>query len=106
MRGHVGRHDRTTACDQVVTAFMVPVSHVLLPPGIPAGMNLLKLAALAYASRTGAPDPDPIVIRELYQAERDDRRVFTLTDGRHRFLAAVIAGRESVLAVEEGSPGL
>lgn len=89
-----------------LATFMVPVSHVLLPPGIPAGMNLLKLAALAYASRTGAPDPDPITVRVLDGAARGNKRVFTLTDGRHRFLAAVIAGRESVLAVEESSPGL
>lgn len=76
-------------------AFRVRVEDVRLPPNVTAGMNALRLMALAYRMRgTTSEVEGPITVRP----EAGGWRV---VDGRHRFLAAVIAGRPDVLAVTE-----
>lgn len=75
-------------------SFRVPVEDLRLKPNIPAGMDLAVVAAMIPRLRKTAQDWEPIVV----QREADGFRVL---DGRHRFFAAVIAGRPDVLAVEE-----
>jgi ParB-like chromosome segregation protein Spo0J len=66
----------------------IPLEMVLLPPPVPAGMNVLVLMSLTYAIRTGG-NVAPIRVTE-------EGEFFRITDGRHRFMASVIAGREWV----------
>jgi hypothetical protein len=69
----------------------VRVEQVLLPPAVSAGMNPYVLMSLAYLLRSTTEDPPPIHVTR----EGDYYRIH---DGRHRFVAAVLAGRPDVLA--------
>lgn len=69
----------------------IPVSRLLFKPNIPAGMNPLVLMSLTYMLRSTDQDPDPITVT----VDGDNYRV---QDGRHRAMAAIIAGRPDVLA--------
>lgn len=75
--------------------FRVRIERVILPPNVPAGMNPLQLLHFAYTMRATNEDLEPIVVRAL------DKGIYGLVDGRHRFIASLIAGRPDVLAVEE-----
>lgn len=57
-------------------------------------MNYLLLGHLAYAARATAEDFEPILLSP--EGSR-----YRLRDGRHRFVACLIAGRAEVLAVVE-----
>jgi hypothetical protein len=72
-------------------SFRVRVEDVRLPPNVAAGMNVLVLMSLVYRLRATLEDPEPVVVSRCGDHWR-------LHDGRHRFLAAVIAGRPDVLA--------
>lgn len=74
--------------------FRVRVEDLRIAPNIPAGMDPCILLGLVPLMRKTAEDHQPIVVRR----HGDHWRI---TDGRHRFMAAVIAGRSDVLAVEE-----
>jgi hypothetical protein len=64
-------------------------------PNPPAGLNPLKLMALAYQLAATTEELEPVeVTRDI-----DGWRIH---DGRHRAVAAMIAGRPDVLAVERG----
>lgn len=67
-------------------------------PNPPAGMNPLVLMAMAYRLRSTTEDLDPIEVT----ADGDGWRIH---DGRHRAVAALIAGRPDVLA-EAYDPGV
>lgn len=56
-------------------------------------MNYLKLGHLAYTLRSTNTDPEPIQVQPLTDG------TYRITDGRHRAIAALIAGRPDVLAV-------
>lgn len=56
-------------------------------------MNYLKLGHYAYHLRATTEDLDPIEVEPVGDGS------FRITDGRHRALAALIAGRPHVLAV-------
>ena len=71
--------------------FRVRVENLRLPANVPAGMNPLVLLSLAYRLRSSTEDVEPITVR----ATSDN--VFQVVDGRHRFVAHVIAGRSEVL---------
>jgi hypothetical protein len=72
--------------------FRVRVEHLRLPANVSAGMNFLRLAALAYRLRGTTDEVEgPIHVRQ------EDDGGYRVVDGRHRFLAAVIAGRPDVL---------
>jgi len=60
-------------------------------PNPPGGMNTLVLMSLAYRLRSTTEDPEPIEVTQ----EDGGWRVH---DGRHRAVAALIAGRSDVLA--------
>jgi ParB-like chromosome segregation protein Spo0J len=53
--------------------------------------------AYAYEAKATTDDQDPIEVEALPDGS------FRLTDGRHRALACLIAGRPDVLAVLQGS---
>lgn len=72
---------------------LAKIEWVLLPANVTAGANPLVLMSLAYAMRTTTWEPEPIEVRREGQFLR-------IVDGRHRFMAAVIAGRSSVPYVE------
>jgi hypothetical protein len=65
----------------------------------PAGMNPLVLMSLAYDLRSSTEDPEPVAVRRIGSA------MWRIHDGRHRMVAALIAGRPDVLAVELGGGG-
>lgn len=72
--------------------FRVRVEDLRLGPNPPAGMNPFVLMSLAYQMRASTADPEPVQVTR----DGDGWRVH---DGRHRVLAAVIAGRPDVLSV-------
>jgi hypothetical protein len=74
-------------------AFRVRIEDLLLPPNLPAGMDVLTLLSLAALLRKTTEDPEPVSV----QREQSHWRI---TDGRHRAIAALIAGRTDVLAEE------
>lgn len=74
--------------------FRIPVDQLRLKPNVPAGMDPCVLLGLVPLMRKTAEDHPPILVRRL-------NAHWQIQDGRHRFMAAVIAGRPDVLAVEE-----
>lgn len=75
--------------------FRIPVDRLRVKPNIPAGMDPFVLMGLVPLLKRTAQDHDPIVVRLISDG------CWQIMDGRHRFFAAVIAGRPDVLAVEE-----
>lgn len=73
----------------------IRVEDLRLKANIPAGMDLGTVGGLLKMLRTTAEDPEPILVRH------EGAGLYRVLDGRHRFFAAVIAGRSDVLAVEE-----
>jgi hypothetical protein len=72
----------------------VRIENLRFGPNPSAGMNPLVLMSMAYHLKAGTEDLDPIAVtKELDGAWR-------IHDGRHRALAAMIAGRPDVLAGE------
>jgi hypothetical protein len=69
----------------------IPINKILFPEPVSAGMDLETLVILSQRMRKTNVDFDPIIVR----AEGD---LFTLTDGRHRVVAAMMAGRKDILA--------
>lgn len=74
--------------------FRVRVEDVLMPPAVAAGMNPYVLMGLVPRLLQTTEDHTPIVVRR----EGDWWRI---VDGRHRFVASILAGRPDVLALEE-----
>jgi hypothetical protein len=70
----------------------IPLQQLCVSANVTAGLNPLVVMSLAYAYRCSTGDVDPILVRRI---GRDRYRV---TDGRHRFVASLIAGRPDVLA--------
>lgn len=77
-------------------SFYVRIEEMRLRPNIPAGMNPFVLMGLVTLLRSTDQDHDPVLVRR-----HKDGKSWLLLDGRHRFLASIIAGRCDVLAVEE-----
>lgn len=70
----------------------VRVERLVMRANVPAGCNPLLLMSLAYVNRATSDDHGgPIVVRPI-----EDTGLYRVIDGRHRFLAAVIAGRPDV----------
>jgi len=62
-------------------------------PNPPAGMNPLVLMAMTYRMRSTTEDLEPIEVTR-------DGDGWRIHDGRHRAVAALVAGRPDVLAQE------
>lgn len=73
----------------------IRVDRILVPPNMPAGLNPLVVMALTHHYRATTEDADPITVTR-------EGRNYRITDGRHRYLASVIAGRRRVLAHVDG----
>jgi hypothetical protein len=58
-------------------------------------MNALRLCALAYRLRATTDEPEGPI-----EVTREADGTWRIHDGRHRYIAAVIAGRPDVLCVE------
>jgi len=70
----------------------VPLHMIRVRPNVTAGMNLLVVAVLVQLMRCSTDDPDPALV----VPDGDGWRV---TDGRHRYVAALMAGRPDLLCV-------
>jgi uncharacterized ParB-like nuclease family protein len=71
----------------------IKLDRIIMPKPVAAGMNPLVVMSLAYMMRSTHDDPPPITVRR----EGDYWRI---VDGRHRYVAANIAGRHSIKAEE------
>jgi hypothetical protein len=78
--------------------FRVRVEDLRLGPNPPAGMNPLVLMSLTYHLTATTEDPDPA---EVTPEPDGSWRIY---DGRHRAIAAVIAGRPDVLCTRAALP--
>lgn len=70
---------------------MIPLDQVLYPEPVTAGLNPLVLMSLAYHYRAGNDHTPPITV-----TQHGD--LYRITDGRHRAVASMIAGRKTILA--------
>lgn len=80
----------------------VRLQDVVMPKPVPAGMNPFVLMSLAYRYRSSSEDAEPIVVRHVGQQD-DGMPTVRIVDGRHRYVASLIAGRQDVLAIEVGA---
>lgn len=71
--------------------FRLRIEDCCLKPNIPAGMDPCVALGLVPLMRKTAEDANPIKVRPCGNH-------WKIMDGRHRFFAAVIAGRADVLA--------
>lgn len=77
----------------------IPLDRLLLKPNIPAGASIYVLGGLVLLYRNTTDDAPPAEVRDLGNG------YWRVLDGRHRFLASVIAGRGDLLvAVEAATP--
>jgi len=72
---------------------LLALERLILPRPVTAGMNPLKLMAMAYEFRATTEDREPIHVTCV-----DGTDLYRITDGRHRFVASLIAGRPAVLS--------
>lgn len=75
----------------------VPLDRLLYPEPVSAGMNYLVVASFMYRYRGTNEHLDPITVT----AEGD---LWRITDGRHRAVAAMMAGRKTILAQTPNRP--
>lgn len=75
----------------------VPVEKLRFKAPIAAGMNAFTLMGMVPLLRNTSEDHDPILVSPACPT-CGDRIVL---DGRHRWIANVVAGRPDVLAEEE-----
>jgi len=76
----------------------IRVEHLNFPQNVVAGCNYLVIASLTYLMRGSNEDPPPVPVRD----EGGGR--YSISDGRHRVIAAIIAGRPDVLCEIEETP--
>lgn len=75
----------------------VPLDALRFPAPVVAGMNYLLIGSLAYLMRSSNEDPPAVTVAKEPGGWR-------IVDGRHRAVAAMIAGRRDVLAIEVREP--
>jgi hypothetical protein len=75
--------------------FRVRVEDLRLPSNVPAGMDLSVVGHFVMLMRKTTEDPAPILVTQEHDGS------YRISDGRHRYLGAVIAGRADVLCVED-----
>lgn len=71
--------------------FHAPIHLILFPVPVAAGMDPYVLMGLTKLFRCSNEDVEPVVLRA-------EGAYYTLTDGRHRTVASMMAGRRTVLA--------
>lgn len=70
----------------------IPLETIRFGRNVPAGMDPLILISLACAMRKTTWEPPPIEVT-------DDGNGYVVADGRHRVMAAYIAGRTRIDAI-------
>lgn len=76
----------------------IPLEYLSVSKPVPAGMNPYVVMALTYKFRSSSEDVAPIQVVEQVAG-----RGYRIIDGRHRYVASLMAGRSTVLAeVVEG----
>jgi len=81
-------------------AFYIDLDRLIMAKPAPAGSDPLVVMSLAYHYRTTLADVEPILVRHSGMVA-GGRAYYTITDGKHRFMASMIAGRERILAKVE-----
>jgi len=70
---------------------LLQLDRLLFPEPVSAGMNPFVLMSLAYFYRSGNEHLEPIQVTHV-------QSFYRISDGRHRAVASMIAGRKLVLA--------
>lgn len=78
--------------------FRVPLEHLVVKQPVPCGMDYPEIGGKLRRYRTTTEDEEPSRVRRRPGLPEP---YWELTDGRHRFLAALIAGRRDLLCEEE-----
>lgn len=84
-----GSQQGLLVCDPDVT--LLELDRLLFPQPVSAGMNPFVLMSLAYFYRSGNEHADPIRVTPT-------GAFYRISDGRHRAVASMIAGRKTILA--------
>jgi hypothetical protein len=80
----------------------IHINQLLFPEPVVAGMNPYVFMSMAFRYRSTNDDLDPIIVSNPCGIIHPSRGVlWEIVDGRHRALAAMIAGRKEILAEEE-----
>lgn len=79
------------ADDHLVAGILIELNRLLYPEPVSAGMNPFVLMSLAYFYRSGNEHTAPIQVTPV-------SAFYRISDGRHRAVAAMIAGRKTILA--------
>jgi hypothetical protein len=73
----------------------IRLDRILLPRAVPAGLDWAVVGLwTAYQRKRSDPVEPPIVVRA-------EGAYYRISDGRHRFVAAVTAGRDAIAAIVE-----
>lgn len=72
----------------------IRLERLLLVKPVSAGLNPYVIMSLAYMYRSSNDDAPPIRVTR-------EGRYYRVSDGRHRVIASIMAGRRRVLAVVE-----
>jgi hypothetical protein len=75
----------------------IPLERIHLGPNVVAGCNVLVVMSLTHMMRGTHKDPDPVLVNRCGDH-------WSIHDGRHRFVAAVMAGRPDLLCAEAPTP--
>lgn len=75
----------------------MPISRLVLKDNVPAGASVWVLASLVLLYRNSTDDAPPAEVRYLTSG------YWLVLDGRHRYLASVIAGRPDLLCEPEAA---
>lgn len=78
----------------------MPLGQILLPPPVREGLKLDKVRDMAWALVLGQELP-PIIVRREEVEVPGRGTLYTLTEGRHRYVAHVTIGRPDIAAQEE-----
>jgi len=78
---------------------LLPIDSLLFKEPVTAGADIFVIAALTKFYRDCNEHTTPVVVQLLAQA--GDEKLWRIMDGRHRVIASILAGRKTVLAVEE-----
>jgi hypothetical protein len=71
--------------------FRVRLENLLIGKNVPAGMNGYVVMGKVPHLRGTTEDEEPILVKHV------SGDVFRISDGRHRFVASIIAGRSDIL---------
>lgn len=74
---------------------LINIEELMFPEPVSAGMNPFVLMSLAYLMRSTNEDVEPIIV------QRESLSVYRIVDGRHRAVAAMMAGRKYIAATHK-----